>query len=87
MQPSESIFKQSFPQHNNQFLQLDEIKMAVMINGKRRDEITVSASSTQEQVLSIALDSGKVQKQLEGMQIIKQIFVKGKLINLIVKPS
>ena len=83
----QSIFNQKFPEHDNQFLQLDEIKMAVMINGKRRDEVTVSASSTQDQVLSVALDSEKVQKHLEGMQIIKQIFVKGKLINLIVKPS
>jgi len=83
----QSIFHQKFPEHDKQFLQLDEIKMAVMINGKRRDEVTVSASSTQEQVLGVALDSEKVQKHLEGMQIIKQIFVKGKLINLIVKPS
>ena len=82
----QSIFNQNFPEHDNQFLQLDEIKMAVMINGKRRDEVTVSASSTQDQVLSVALDSEKVQKHLEGLQIIKQIFVKGKLINLIVKP-
>ena len=35
----ESIFNQKFPEHDNQFLQLDEIKMAVMINGKRRDEV------------------------------------------------
>ena len=83
----QSIFNQKFPEHDNQFLQLDEIKMAVMINGKRRDEVTVSASSTEDQVLNVALDSTKVQKHLEGMQIIKQIFVKGKLINLIVKPS
>ena len=83
----QSIFNQKFPEHDNQFLQLDEIKMAVMINGKRRDEVTVSAGSTQDQVLSVALDSEKVQKYLEGMQIIKQIFVKGKLINLIVKPG
>lgn len=82
---TKSIFNQKFPQYDAKFLQLDEIKMAVMINGKRRDEITVSADANQEQVLSVTLDSQKIQKQLEGMQIIKQIFVKGKLINLIVK--
>lgn len=65
-----------------------ELEFVVMVNGKLRDQFTVSPGITQEQALALALDSEKVQKFLgkRGQEAItKQIFVPDKLLNLVVK--
>ena len=62
------------------------VDMAVQVNGKLKGSITVPADSTEEAVTEAALAVEKVQKATEGMQIVKRIHVKNRLINLIVKP-
>ncbi|WP_309499223.1 leucine--tRNA ligase [Sulfurovum sp.] len=57
----------------------------VMIGGKKRTEIEMSSSATQEEILAQAKEAGA--KWLEGMTIVKEIVVPGKLVNLAVKPA
>ncbi|MBN2823978.1 MAG: leucine--tRNA ligase [Campylobacterales bacterium] len=61
----------------------DTIILAVSINGKRRDEIEVSASASKEEILEIA--KNQVVKWLEDKTIVKEIVVPNKLVNLVVK--
>ncbi len=82
-----SIFKFSWPEWDEKYLVLDEINMAVMVNGKLRGEITVSRDAREDAIKEIASAHDKVVRQLEGMSIVKHIFVPGKLINFIVKPK
>jgi leucyl-tRNA synthetase len=66
---------------------LDEEKtIAVQINGKLRSTVTVSAGSPDEALREAALGDKKVQGYLEGMELVKTIVVKDKLINLILRP-
>ncbi len=65
----------------------DEIEIAVQINGKVRDRLTVSTSAESEEVIALAKNSEKISAALEGMQIIKELYVKGRLVNLVVKPQ
>ena len=60
-------------------------EMAVQVNGKLRGTVTVAMDSEQESVIEAARQVERVAKALDGMQIVKVIFVKNKLINLIVK--
>ena len=60
--------------------------MAVQIGGKLKGTVTVPVDSEQEAVIEAARGVDKVARALDGMQIIKVIHVKNKLINLIVKP-
>ena len=62
-------------------------EMAVQVNGKLRGTVTVAMDSEQESVIEAARQVEKIAKALDGMQIVKVIFVKNKLINLIVKPQ
>ncbi len=62
-------------------------EMAVQVNGKLRGTVTVAMDSEQESVIEAARQVERVAKALDGMQIVKVIFVKNKLINLIVKPQ
>ena len=63
----------------------ESILYVVMIGGKKRTEIEVSPSATQEEILATAKEAGA--KWLEGMSIAKEIVVPNKLVNLAVKPS
>jgi leucyl-tRNA synthetase len=81
------VCKTEWPEWDEQYLVLDEITMAVMVNGKLRGEICVASDAQENVVKEVAMADEKVSRHLEGMQIVKHIFVKGKLINLIVKPA
>mgnify|MGYP005899017435 FL=1 len=62
-------------------------EMAVQVNGKLKGTVTVAMDSEQDAVVETARQVEKISKALDGMQIVKVIFVKNKLINLIVKPQ
>ena len=62
------------------------VEMAVQVGGKLKGTITVPVDSDQDTVVEAAKVNEKVAKALAGMQIIKVIHVKNKLVNLIVKP-
>ena len=62
------------------------VEMAVQVQGKLRGTVVVPMDSDQDTVVAAAKESERVAKAMEGMQIVKVIFVKNKLVNLIVKP-
>ena len=61
--------------------------MAVQVGGKLRASITVPLDSEEEAVVAEAMKDPKVQKFTQGMEIVKVILVKNKLVNLIVRPA
>jgi leucyl-tRNA synthetase len=81
----ESIFKQAWPKYNPALVKDETINLVIQINGKIRDTIEVSADISEEEAKKIALESEKVKKWLEGKETIKVIFVKGKLVNIVIK--
>jgi leucyl-tRNA synthetase len=64
-----------------------EVEMAVQINGKLKGTVVVPLNSDEATVVAAAMALDKVKKATEGMQLIKTILVKNKLVNLIVKPA
>ena len=64
-----------------------EVEMAVQIQGKLRGSVKVPMDSDEATVVAAAKALDKVARQLEGMEIVKVILVKNKLVNLIVKPA
>ncbi|WP_304341821.1 leucine--tRNA ligase [Campylobacter ureolyticus] len=61
----------------------DTLNLAVTVNGKRRAEIEVDKNLSQDEIISLAKE--KVAKWLENKTIIKEIYVKEKLVNLVIK--
>ena len=66
-------------------LRLITIEIVVQVNGKVRDKIKVAADIDQENALAQAKASEKVQSFIDGKNIIKEIYVKGKLVNIVAK--
>ena len=62
-------------------------EMAVQVNGKLRSTIVVPADADDQTVIDAACADEKIKRQMEGMQLVKTIVVKNKLINLILKPA
>ena len=65
---------------------IDEtIEIVVQINGKIRAKLNVAADIEQADVIAAAKADEKVQAELNGKNIIKEIYVKGKLVNIVAK--
>ena len=64
-------------------LKKDEINYPVSVNGKKRAEISVSSNASKEEVLTKAKEA--VNKYIDGKEIIKEIFVPGRIVNIVVK--
>jgi leucyl-tRNA synthetase len=79
-----SIFKTEFPKIREKYLTLDLINIPVQINGKLRGQIQVKIDSEQEEVLNIIKNDPKLKNLLENKTIKKVIFVKNKIINILI---
>ena len=64
----------------------DEKLIVVQVNGKVRGKVTVAADADEETVKTIAFADENVKKFTDGQQIVKVIYVAGKLLNVVVKP-
>ena len=64
----------------------DEKLIVVQVNGKVRGKVTVAADEDEETVKTIAFADENVKKFTDGQQIVKVIYVAGKLLNVVVKP-
>ncbi|MBU2474682.1 leucine--tRNA ligase, partial [Patescibacteria group bacterium] len=80
----QSIFQEKWPKHDVELVKDDILNLVIQVNGKLRDTIKVSSDIPEEDAKKIALESKKIQKWTEGKEIKKIIFVKGKLINVVV---
>ncbi len=63
------------------------VDFAVQVNGKLKGTVTMPTDSEGAAVVEAALTVEKVRKATEGMKVVKTIFVKNRLVNLIVKPQ
>ena len=60
--------------------------MVVQVRGKKRGTLVVPRDAARDTVLAAARHVENVARHLQGMEIIKEIYVPGRLVNLVVKP-
>ena len=76
----------AWPEYDESKTVASSVEMVVQVSGKFKGTITIPVDSDQDTVVEAAKASEKVAKAIAGMQIVKVIHVKNKLVNLIVKP-
>jgi leucyl-tRNA synthetase, eubacterial and mitochondrial family len=74
-----------WPVYDEEKCKEDEVELVAQINGKVRARFTVSTTITAEDAISLAKTQDNIQKELEGKQVLKEIFVQDKLVNFVVK--
>ncbi len=80
-----SIHQQDWPTYDAELAKDDEIPLIIQVNGKIRDKIMVEPNISEDDAILAAEKSDKVNTFLAGKEIIKKIYVPGKLLNIVVK--
>ncbi|MBU4360284.1 class I tRNA ligase family protein, partial [Patescibacteria group bacterium] len=75
---------EKWPEYDENLIQADEIELVIQVNGKVRDKIIVDANISEDEAKNKALDSEKVQKWLENKEPKKIIYIKSKLVSIVV---
>ena len=81
----ETITYQPFPTFEEKYLVDDEIEVPVQINGKVKARINVAADADQDAVFDVALADAKIADLTNGKNVVKKIYVPGRMVNLVVK--
>ena len=81
----DSIAKESWPTWDESALVESSVEIPVQINGKVKAKISITPDLDRETMMEIALADERVISLIEGKQIVKQIAVPGRLVNLVVK--
>ena len=81
---SGSILDASYPVFEEKYVTESSKEYPVSINGKVRTSMSISLDATPEQVQEMALSNELIQKWMDGKPLKKFIFVKGKMINVVV---
>ena len=74
-----------WPEYDESLCVDSEVEIAVQVNGKLKDRITVAVDADQDTVLASAKKSQKVAAELESGNVVKEIYIKGKLVNIVIK--
>jgi leucyl-tRNA synthetase len=80
-----NLLKAQWPEYDATLAKEEELEIPVQVNGKLRGRVVVPADASEEFVLARALEDEKVKAAIAGKQIVKKIYVTGKLVNLVVR--
>ena len=75
-----------WPEYDEAKCKDDTIEIAVQVNGKIKARLNVPAEAEQDEVLAMCHEDENVKNAISSMNIIKEFYVKGKLVNIVVKP-
>ncbi len=81
----DSLLRHPWPEYDRALAKEDEITYAIQVNGKLRSHVAVPADSPEDFVRERALADEKVKASLDGKQVVKTIFVPGKLVNVVIR--
>ncbi|WP_347292694.1 leucine--tRNA ligase, partial [uncultured Brachyspira sp.] len=79
------IIEERWVEHDEQYCKDDTFELVFQVNGKIRDRIEADVNISEDDAKNQALSSDKVKQFTEGKNIVKVVYVKGKLVNIVVK--
>ena len=74
-----------WPKVNKTYLETDQKEIVIQINGKKRSSIIIEKDSSEDIVIKTIKRNKLIDKYIDGKKIFKTIYVKNRIINLIVK--
>ncbi|MBQ4613147.1 MAG: leucine--tRNA ligase [Clostridia bacterium] len=84
---ADTIAYEAWPTYDESKCVEDTVEIALQVNGKIRNRIAVAADIASADAIAAAKADEKVATALDGMQIVKELYVPGKLVNIVVKPQ
>lgn len=80
-----TITYEEFPKYDEEKLQDDFKIIGVQINGKLRSTVEISINETEEEIFNKVFEDSKIKSYIDGKDIIKKIYIKNKIVNIVVK--
>ena len=81
----DTIAYESWPAYDEELCKEDTIEIVVQINGKIKAKLNIAVDSDKDSVIALAMENEDVKKAVEGKNIVKQIYVPNKLVNIVAK--
>ena len=81
------VTDQQWPAYDEAKCKDETVEIVVQLNGKVRAKLSIPAEMEAADAIALAKQEEKIKAAIENMQIVKEIYVKGKLVNLVVKPQ
>jgi leucyl-tRNA synthetase len=85
MLTGERVWEQPWPQADTRYLESETYELVCQVNGKLRDRVQVPSDANEKQLIELARSAPNVVAHLDGKQVVKEIVVPGKLVNLVVR--
>ena len=82
---NETITYAPWPEFDEALSKEDLMTIAIQVNGKLRADIIITADSVKDDVLSAAKENERIKSYIDGKEMIKEIYVPGRLVNFVVK--
>ena len=79
------FFESEFPKYDKDNIKDEQVNIACSVNGKLRATFTCDAGTSKDKLLELAKEQENVQRFIEGKEIIKEIVVPDKIVNIVVK--
>jgi leucyl-tRNA synthetase len=79
------VWEQPWPKADPAMLESETFTLVVQVNGKLRDQIEADAAAGEKELLGLARRSERVRAHIDGREVVKEIVVPGKLVNLVVR--
>ena len=79
------ICQQEWPQYDEKLIVEDKINLPIQINGKLRATLEIEADISEDALKKQILELENLNKYIEGKEIIKFIYIKNKIVNIVIK--
>jgi leucyl-tRNA synthetase len=81
----EHVWEQPWPEADRSLLERDTFTLILQVNGKLRDQVEAATDASESELLALARSSENVRRHLDGKEVVKEVVVPGKLVNLVVR--
>ena len=81
----ERVWEQPWPAPDPRYLEAASYTLVCQVNGKVRDRVQAPAAASEEELAALCREAPNVQAHVDGRQVVKQVVVPGRLVNLVVR--
>jgi leucyl-tRNA synthetase len=81
----ERVWEQPWPEADRRLLESDTFTLVIQVNGRLRGRVEAAVDASEGELLELARSADAVKRHLDGKEVVKEIVVPGKLVNLVVR--
>jgi leucyl-tRNA synthetase len=83
----ERVWEQPWPSADPAYLEAPTFELVLQVNGKVRDRVQAPSDASRDELVALARESDRVQQFIDGNEVVKEIVVPGKLVNVVVRAA